>query len=204
MRSRELPRRLDRLKLPVEKEPKLVHDFGALSRVENARFWELYHMLRQGEELTKDEAKEFWSLWNRCPLVEPGNAGSPYAESNEERRERRALEWAFAGAFHDFQIVFLPCRAELANGLYEYRLEIGYELFKKYGWIIGARECSTILPLDHWEPEQVGVPVCEAPEIALLLPPRATFAGQDKGCPGERVRKFRRVLRIQHRHFCTA
>ena len=63
MRSRELLRRLDRLKLPAEEEPKMVHDFGALSRAENARFWELYHMLRdEGEEPTEDETKEFWSL----------------------------------------------------------------------------------------------------------------------------------------------
>jgi hypothetical protein len=46
MRSREFLRRLDRLKVSAEDKPKMVHDFGVLSRVENARYWELYHMLR--------------------------------------------------------------------------------------------------------------------------------------------------------------
>jgi hypothetical protein len=39
------------------------------------------------------------------------------------------------------------------NALNEYRLEIGYQLFEKYGWIAGERYCSTILPLDQWAPE---------------------------------------------------
>jgi hypothetical protein len=38
---------VDKLGLPGEDKPELVHDFGVLSRVENARFWELYDALHQ-------------------------------------------------------------------------------------------------------------------------------------------------------------
>jgi len=126
MRSREFLRRLDRLKVPAEDEPKMVHDFGVLSRVENARFWELYHTLRDEEgDLTDEEAKEFWSLLNKCPVVDPSEAGNPDAETNEDRRERRELKWAFAGAFHDYakqnSYIAVP---NYANELNEYRLGI--------------------------------------------------------------------------------
>jgi hypothetical protein len=40
-----------------------------------------------------------------------------------------------------------------ANALNEYRLDIGYRLFEKYGWTVGERDCSGVLPLDRWEPE---------------------------------------------------
>jgi len=40
-----------------------------------------------------------------------------------------------------------------ASGINDYRLDIGNRLFEKYGWIVGKRDCSTILPLDQWEPE---------------------------------------------------
>ena len=177
MRSRELLRRLDRLKLPAEEEPKIVHDFGVLSRIENARFWDLYHMLRdEDEEMTKDESKEFWSLLHRCPLVEPGKAGNPYAETDEERRKRRALEWAFGGAFHDYprQYPFIAV-PNYANTLNEYRLDIGYRLFEKYGWIVGGRDCSTILPLDQWETDDrealIDLYQRANPECAAMNPP---------------------------------
>jgi len=177
MRSRELLRRLDRLKLPAEEEPKIVHDFGVLSRIENARFWDLYHMLRdEDEEMTKDESKEFWSLLHRCPLVEPGKAGNPYAETDEGRRKRRALEWAFGGAFHDYprQYPFIAV-PNYANTLNEYRLDIGYRLFEKYGWIVGGRDCSTILPLDQWETDDrealIDLYQRANPECAAMNPP---------------------------------
>jgi hypothetical protein len=177
MRSRELLRRLDRLKLPAEQEPKMVHDFEVLSRVENARFWELYGMLRdEDQELTEEETKEFWSLLNRCPLVERGKASSPYAETNEERRERRALEWAFGGAFHDYarQYPFIAI-PNYANGLNEYRLDLGYQLFEKYGWIVAEHNCSTILPLDEWEPDDrealIDLYQRANPECSAMNPP---------------------------------
>jgi hypothetical protein len=60
-----------------------------------------------------------------------------------------------------------------ANGLNEHRLDIGYRLFEKYGWVPGERDCATILPLDQWEPEDRAVlidlyrranPECAAPD----------------------------------------
>jgi hypothetical protein len=45
----------DKLGLREEDEPELVPDFGVLSRVEDARFWELYDALHQDEDLAKDE-----------------------------------------------------------------------------------------------------------------------------------------------------
>ena len=155
MRSRAYLRRLDRLRLPAEEEPKLVHDFGALSRVENACFWELYNTLcDEDAEATEAELKEFWRLLNKCPLVDPSEAGNPYAETYEERRERRQLEWAFGGAFHDYAMKY-PYIAipNYANALNAYRLETGYQLFEKYGWAVGERDCSGIQPLDQWTPE---------------------------------------------------
>jgi hypothetical protein len=145
---------VDKLGLPGEDEPELVHDFGVLSRVENARFWELYDVLRQDEDLAKDELTEMQVLLDRCPLVDPREAGNPYTETHEERRERRLFERAFAGAFHNYakrhSYIAVP---NYANMLNEYRLEIGYQLFEKYGWIASGRDCSGILPLDEWAPE---------------------------------------------------
>jgi hypothetical protein len=40
-----------------------------------------------------------------------------------------------------------------ANELNEYRRDLGCQLFKKYGWVVGKRDCSGILPLDQWAPE---------------------------------------------------
>ena len=62
---------MDRLGLPGEDEPELVPDFGVLSRVENARFRELYDVFRQDEDLAKDELTEMQVLLDRCPLVDP-------------------------------------------------------------------------------------------------------------------------------------
>ena len=39
------------------------------------------------------------------------------------------------------------------NELNEYRHDLGYRLFEKYGWVVGERDCSGILPLDQWAPE---------------------------------------------------
>jgi hypothetical protein len=155
MRSRDFLRRLDRLKFTAEERPEMIHSFGALSRVELDRFCELCQMLQvDEEELTELEAAEFRWLLHKCPLVDPSKAGSPYAETNEEQRERREIQYAFAGAFHDYArkypYIAVP---NYANNLNEYRLDIGYQLFEKYGWIAGRRDCSTILPLDQWEPD---------------------------------------------------
>ena len=145
---------MDKLGLPGEDEPELVLDFGVLSRVENARFWELYDAIRQDEDLAKDQLTEMQVLLDRCPLVDPREAGDPYTETHEERHERRLFERAFAGAFNDFarqyRYIAVP---NYANRLNEYRLDIGYTLFEKYGWTAGGRDCSGILPLDEWAPE---------------------------------------------------
>jgi hypothetical protein len=154
IRSREFLRRLDKLGLPGEHEPELVPDFGVLSRVENARYRELYDAFRQDEDLAKDELTEMQVLLDRCPLVDPREAGNPYTETHEERRERRLFERALAGAFHDYAKQYPHIAVpNYANRLNEYRLEIGYQLFEKYGWIAGGRDCSGILPLDDWAPE---------------------------------------------------
>jgi hypothetical protein len=154
MRSREFLRRLDRLRLAAEDEPKRVCDLGVLSRVETARLWEFYLTFQDENELTEAEDKEYWALLNKCPLVDPSEAGNPYKETHEERRERRKFKRAFGGAFHDYAMKYsyiaIP---NYYNALNEYRLEIGYQLFEKYGWIAGERDCSTILPLDQWAPE---------------------------------------------------
>jgi hypothetical protein len=155
MRSREFLRRLDRLRFPAEEEPKKVYDFGALSRVENARFWELYRTFRDDhEDLTEAERKEFWTILSKCPLVDPSEAKGRSRETNDERRERRRVDWAFAEAFHDYAMKYsyiaIP---NFANALNEYRLDIGCRLFEKYGWVAGERNCSGILPLDQWAPE---------------------------------------------------
>ena len=140
--------------MPGEDEPELVPDFGVLSRVENARFRELYDAFCQDEDLAKDELTEMQVLLDRCPLLDPREAGNPYTETHEERRERRLFKRAFAGAFHDYakqySYVAIP---NYANRLNEYRLENGYQLFEKYGWVPDKRDCSVILPLERWDPE---------------------------------------------------
>jgi hypothetical protein len=59
-------RRLDRLRLPAEKEPKKVRNFGVLSRIENARLQELYDTLRdEDEEITEGELEELRGLLSK-------------------------------------------------------------------------------------------------------------------------------------------
>ena len=141
---------MHKLGLPGEDEPELVPDFGVLSRVENARFRELYEALHQDKDLTKDELTEMEVLLDRCPLVDPSEDGNPYTETHEERRERRLLERAFAGAFHDYAKQYPHIAVpNYANMLNEYRLEIGYQLFEKYGWVPDKRDCSVILSLER-------------------------------------------------------
>jgi hypothetical protein len=155
MRSRDFLRRLDKLRITAQEEPTMDYDFGVLPRVEYARFRELYETLSiEGERTTEAERGEFRDLLNRCPLVDPSEAGNPYAESYEQKRERRLLERAFAGAFHDYarQYPYIAV-PNYGNALNEYRLDIGYRLFGKYGWTPGERDCSEILPLDQWEPD---------------------------------------------------
>jgi hypothetical protein len=145
---------VDKLGLPEEDEPELVPDFGVLSRAENARFWELYDAFRQDEDLAKDELTEMEVLLDRCPLVDPREAGNPYTETHEERRERQLLKRAFAGAFHDYARQYPHIAVpNFANRLNEYRLEIGCALFERYGWTASGRDRSGILPLDDWAPE---------------------------------------------------
>ena len=116
---------MDKLGLTGEDEPELVHDFGVLSRVENARFRELYDAFRQDQDLARDELTEMQVLLDRCPLVDPSEAGNPYSETHEERHERRQLERAFAGAFHDYAKQYSYIAApNYANRLNEYRLDI--------------------------------------------------------------------------------
>ena len=154
MWSRGLLRRLDRLRVPAKEEPEKVLDFAVLSRAQNARLWELYDLRGDREGLTEVELTEFWTLLDQCPVVDPSEAGDPYRETDEARRERQELERAFAGAFHDYAMKYsyiaIP---NYCNALNAYRLEIGYRLFEKYGWIAGERDCSAILPLDQWAPE---------------------------------------------------
>jgi hypothetical protein len=148
-----------KLGLLGQDEPELVPDFGVLSRVENARFRELCHTLGdEDEEVTKADREEFCGLLSKCPLVDPSEAGNPHAEIYEERYERWQLERAFAGAFHDYakqySYIAIPNYANLLNA---YWLEIGCALFERYGWSPGERDCSGILPLDEWAPDD-----CEA------------------------------------------
>ncbi len=64
------------------------------------------------------------------------------------------MKRAFAGAFHDYAKQYPHIAVpNYANMLNEYRLEIGYQLFEKYGWTAGGRDYSGILPLDEWAPE---------------------------------------------------
>jgi hypothetical protein len=178
---------VDKLGLPGEDEPELVPDFGVLSRVENARFWELYDAFRQDEDLTKDELIEMQVLLDRCPLVDPREAGNLYTEAHEERRERRPLGRAFAGAFHDYAKQYPHIAVpNYANMLNEYRLEIGYQLFEKYGWIAGGRDCSGILPLDEWAPED---------RVALI----ELYRRANPECSGNAPPGWKSKFRARHR-----
>ena len=178
MRSRAFLRRLDRLRLPADQESEKIHDLGVLSRLESARLWELYRSLDdEGEALTEQEFREFWALLNKCPLVELDEASSPHRETNEERQERRQLEWAFAKAFHDYakQYSYLAV-PNYGNALNQYRLHIGYQLFEKYGWVVGERDFSTILPFNQWTPKD---------RVALIdLYQRANPECSDNAPPG--------------------
>jgi hypothetical protein len=63
-----------------------------------AGFWELYDAFRQDEDLAKDELTEMQVLLDRCPLIDPREAGNPYTETHEERRERQLLEAGLRGS----------------------------------------------------------------------------------------------------------
>jgi hypothetical protein len=174
MRSRELLRRLARLEPPDEEPPNTV-DTSGLSRVEECKLFEIWAALRflvtaktiDGEELhpglgsrvdlalvTTAEVQEFFALLRRCPMVDPGEAGQRERETREEKRKRLKLEAAFGGAFHDYAIQYPYIAApNYYTELNEYRHDLGYRLFEKYGWVVGERDCSGILPLDQWAPE---------------------------------------------------
>ena len=115
MRSREFLRRLDRLRFPAEEEPEKVYDFGVLSPVENARFWELYRTFHDDhEELTEAERREFWMLLSKCPLVDTSEIVGRSRETNDERRERRQLEWGLrAGLSQLRDEIFIHCDTKL-------------------------------------------------------------------------------------------
>ncbi|HWW51401.1 MAG TPA: hypothetical protein VN044_06665 [Verrucomicrobiae bacterium] len=97
------------------------------------------------------------------------------------------LNGAFAQAFHSYAMKYsFIAIPNYGNSLNQYRLEVGYRLFEKYGWIVGERDCSTILPLDQWEPDD-----CEAlidlyqrasPECSGMNPP----GWKSKYRPGQR------------------
>jgi hypothetical protein len=105
MRSRELLRRLARLEPPDEEQSNTVLDTSGLSRVEECHLSEIWAAHRE-EGVTEAEAAEFWALMRRCPIVDPAEARHRERETWEEKRERRKLEWAFGGAFHDYAMQY--------------------------------------------------------------------------------------------------
>jgi hypothetical protein len=155
MRSRELLRRLARLGSPDEAQPNTVIDSSGLSRIEECRLMEIWAHREEG--VTEADVAEYRTLMGRCRLVEPSEAGHRERETREEKRERRKLEIAFGGAFHDYAMQYpYIATPNYYNALNEYRHDLGYRLFEKYGWLVGERNCSGILPLDQWAPEDRG------------------------------------------------
>ena len=174
MRSRELLRRLARLEPPGEKQPETVLDTSGLSRVEECRLREIWAHRQEG--VTEADVAEYRALMGRCRIVQPAEAGHRERETREEVRERRKLEAAFGGAFHDYAMQYpyiaVPC---YYNALNEYRHDLGYRLFAKYGWVVGERNCSGILPLDQWVPEDrdrlIDLYQRSNPECTAAFPP---------------------------------
>jgi hypothetical protein len=195
MRSRELLRRLARLEPPDEEPPNL--DTSGLSRVEECQLLEIWAALRflattktiDLEELhsgpgsrvdlalvTSVEVKEFFALMRRCPIVDPGEVGHRRRETREEKRKRLKLEAAFDGTFHDYAMQYdYIAVPNYHTELNEYRHDLGYRLFEKYGWVVGERDCSGILPLDQWAPEDrdrlMDLYQRSTPECSAAFPP---------------------------------
>ena len=192
MRSRELLRRLARFEPPDEDPPIAVLDTSGLSRVEECFLLEIWAALRflataktiNSEELshvdlalvTKAEVKEFVALAGRCPIVELGEASHRVAETREEKLKIIKLEVSFDGAFHvyamQYPYISIP---HYYTELSEYRHDLGYRLFEKYGWVVGKRDCSGILPLDQWAPEDrdrlIDLYQRSNPECSAAFPP---------------------------------
>jgi hypothetical protein len=151
MRSRELLRRLARLG-PDEEQPKKTLDLSRLSRVEKSHLLEIWSHRDDG--VTEADVAEFRALSDRC-IVDPSEVGHREKETPEEILDARILSVSFGRAFHYYamQYPYIAKPKYYCNGLNEYRLDLGYRLFEKYGWVVGERDCSGILPLDQWAPE---------------------------------------------------
>ena len=153
MRSRELLRRLARLGSPDEAQPNTVIDTSGLSPVEECRLSEIWS--HREEVVTEADLAEYRALMGKCRIVERSEAGHRKRETLAERLERQKFEWAWGRAFHDYAMqyhdVAIPKLYD--NSLNRYRLDLGYRLFEKHGWVVGERDCSGILPLDQWAPE---------------------------------------------------
>src|SRR4029077_11293663 len=121
-------------------------------------------------------AEEFLALYRRCRMVDPSEVTPREEETQEEKNERCKLERAFGRAFHDYakQYPYIAIPGYY-NALSEYRHDIGYRLFEKYGWVVGERNCSGILPLDQWAPEDrvalIDLYQRSNPECAAEFPP---------------------------------
>jgi hypothetical protein len=152
MRSRELLRRLARIEPLEEEQPKKAFDLSRLSRVEECHLLEIWAHREEG--VTEADVAEYRALMDRC-IVDPGEVGNRERETPEEIREARKRRVTFGRAFHDYamQYPYIAIPNHYYNELNEYRRDLGYRLFEKYGWIVGERDCSGILPLDQWAPE---------------------------------------------------
>jgi hypothetical protein len=109
----------------------------------------------QSEELTEAEEQEFNALREKVRIVPAYEIITEAEEgaSYQQSQRRYQIESAFNQAFHQYakqfpEVLELPNR--YANKLRPYYLDRGCRLFAKYGWIIGERDCTTILSLDLW------------------------------------------------------
>jgi hypothetical protein len=174
MRSRELLRRLARLGPPDEEQPKKTLDLSRLSRVEEAHLFEVWPHREEG--VTEADVAECRALWDRC-IVDPGEVGHREKKTPEEILASRKLKVSFSRAFHDYamQYTYIAIPERYYNALNEYRLDLGYRLFEKYGWVVGERDCSGILPLDQWALEDrdalIDLYQRSEPECTAALPP---------------------------------
>ena len=148
MISQKLSWQLRNLEALAYRRAKILYKRCRLKSSKRTRFIKLWNMREDG--LGDAEEEELYDLLTSCHLIR--------YQDEDDAQSYDEYEWdpailSFIITLHRFAkeygSITLP---NLKNLLNEFLSRTGCRLFEKYGWTPGQAECSTIRPLDEWEP----------------------------------------------------
>jgi hypothetical protein len=140
-------RRLERLarEQSIKAEPKRGVYFPRWLSPTEARFIDLW----RAKQLSKTEQEELYALLAEGSMVDL-TAKAPACELKQWAARELSLVIAFDKYSRLYPEIIVP---SLINLLKPYLLNTVARLFEKYGWKVGQPDCSSILPLEEWAPE---------------------------------------------------